>query len=144
MSWVCPMCSSNNESSERACIVCGETRPGIGLSFDIQSQMNNASGSFSSLLNAYKAVNVEEEFDNALDMIKSNPRAGFEKMLECAKRGYPPAQNEVGDCYYYGIGVSQDFSQALLWFEKAAQQDIRRDCSVPHIPLRGRAWRKED
>ena len=60
-------------------MVCGETRPGSGLSFDIQSQANSASGSFSSLLNAYKSVNVEAEFDNALDVIKSNPRAGFEK-----------------------------------------------------------------
>ena len=68
MGWVCPMCSSNNESSERACMVCGETRPGIGLSFDIQSQVNSVNDSFSSLLNAYKSVNVEEEFYNALDI----------------------------------------------------------------------------
>ena len=42
MGWVCPMCSSNNDSKDRTCIVCGELAPESVLKFDIQSQMDSA------------------------------------------------------------------------------------------------------
>lgn len=124
MTWVCPICSTNNEDTQNSCIVCGESRTVKGLGFDIQSQMKDVSSSFDSLLNAYKPFNVEEAFKAAEELIQSNSSDGFAKMFECARRGYPPAENEVGECYYYGIGVAQDFSKAMFWFEKAAQQSF--------------------
>ncbi|MBT6509262.1 MAG: sel1 repeat family protein, partial [Rhodospirillaceae bacterium] len=35
----------------------------------------------------------------------------------------PCDQNNLGDIYYYGDGVEQDFTQAVKWFRLAADQD---------------------
>ena len=32
------------------------------------------------------------------------------------------AQNNLGDCYYYGNGVEQDYAEAVKWYRKAADQ----------------------
>ena len=32
------------------------------------------------------------------------------------------AQNNLGWMYYYGLGVEQDYTEALRWFKKAAEQ----------------------
>jgi len=32
------------------------------------------------------------------------------------------AQNNLGDCYYNGQGVEQDYQQAAIWYRKAAEQ----------------------
>ena len=35
---------------------------------------------------------------------------------------YAGAQNNLGTCYYNGVGVSKDYSEAVKWFRKAAYQ----------------------
>ena len=37
--------------------------------------------------------------------------------------GNPSAQYNIGVCYYKGYGVSQDYTEAILWFSKAAEQN---------------------
>lgn len=32
------------------------------------------------------------------------------------------AQNELGDCYYYGLGVEQNYEEAVKWYRKSAEQ----------------------
>ncbi|HVJ32300.1 MAG TPA: tetratricopeptide repeat protein [Terriglobia bacterium] len=39
-----------------------------------------------------------------------------------AKLGHPVAEWLMGNVYYAGQGVPQDYRQALIWFEKAASQ----------------------
>jgi TPR repeat protein len=39
-----------------------------------------------------------------------------------AEQGLAEAQNELGDCFYYGNGVDEDFGEAVSWFRKAAEQ----------------------
>src|SRR5262245_16154132 len=39
-----------------------------------------------------------------------------------AERGNAQAQNQVGDMYYDGKGVTQDYSEAVKWYRKAADQ----------------------
>lgn len=46
----------------------------------------------------------------------------YEDNIKKANEGDMVAQNEIGKCYSKGIGVSQDFEKALLWFMKAAEQ----------------------
>ncbi len=41
---------------------------------------------------------------------------------KAADQGYAPAQDSIGDLYYYGRGVKQDYAQAAAWFRKAADQ----------------------
>ena len=51
----------------------------------------------------------------------------YEKAVDCyrkaAEQDYDEAQVALGDCYYEGNGVPQDYGQAIDWFRKAAEQD---------------------
>ena len=40
-----------------------------------------------------------------------------------AERGDPSAQASLGDMYHVGLGVAQDYAEALRWYRKAAEQD---------------------
>ena len=43
-------------------------------------------------------------------------------LLEKAKAGDAEAQYQLGEIYYSGDGVRRDYSQAEIWFRKAAEQ----------------------
>lgn len=57
-----------------------------------------------------------------LDTIK-NPQRRLRAVRLAAERNYAAAQCEVGEKYYYGDGVEQDFYEAAKWFRKAAKQE---------------------
>jgi len=44
---------------------------------------------------------------------------GWKKVAE---EGYPDAQVQLGECYYFGEGVPKDMTEAVKWFRKAAEQ----------------------
>ena len=46
----------------------------------------------------------------------------FEMLLKRAEEGDAEAQNELGDCYYYGEKVEENKDQAFIWYKKAAEQ----------------------
>ncbi|MBQ1931964.1 MAG: sel1 repeat family protein, partial [Muribaculaceae bacterium] len=39
-----------------------------------------------------------------------------------AEQGNAWAQNNLGDCYYNGRGVDQNYDEAVKWYRKAAKQ----------------------
>ena len=41
---------------------------------------------------------------------------------KAADRGYTEAQFDLGDCYWKGEGVTQDYTEAAKWYRKAADQ----------------------
>ena len=41
---------------------------------------------------------------------------------KAAKKGDANAQNNLGDCYYFGRGVQQDYAKAVFWYAKSAEQ----------------------
>ena len=45
-----------------------------------------------------------------------------DKYREAAEQGYAAAQYNPGDCYATGQGVEQDYTQAVYWYRKAAEQ----------------------
>lgn len=45
----------------------------------------------------------------------------FRGHLELAKQGYPLAECQVGYFYLKGLGVCQNYKQAVYWTERAAQ-----------------------
>ncbi len=47
----------------------------------------------------------------------------IDKYLHKAADGDVDAQYNLGIIYYHGEGVPKDFEQALIWFQKAAEQD---------------------
>ena len=45
------------------------------------------------------------------------------KLVKMAENGDAKAQCDLGTCYYYGIGVTQDYREAVKWYRKSAEQD---------------------
>ena len=43
---------------------------------------------------------------------------------KAAAKGFAAAMNNLGDLYYYGRGVEQDYRLAAKWFEKSAANDF--------------------
>ncbi len=51
----------------------------------------------------------------------------------------------MGDCYYYGNGVRQSFSNAVFWYQKAvAQGDPAAQCSLGLCLLNGTGIEKDE
>ena len=42
--------------------------------------------------------------------------------LESADSNYDVAQANLGDCYFYGLGVEKDVSKAKGWYQLAASK----------------------
>ena len=48
----------------------------------------------------------------------------FRGTLQAAERGNVKAQNNLGVMYEKGLGVHQDYTQAMKWYRKAAEQGL--------------------
>ena len=51
-----------------------------------------------------------------------NGADGFFFIRKSAKKGYAPAQNNLGSAYAFGKGVEEDKKQAVHWWKLAAEQ----------------------
>ena len=43
-------------------------------------------------------------------------------LRKAAEQGDTEARYDLGECYYYGRSVGQDYAQAVKWYRKAAEQ----------------------
>ena len=50
----------------------------------------------------------------------------IQELRKSAEQGYADAQFTLGECYYYGIGVTKDLAEAVKWFRQAAKQGEQR------------------
>ena len=66
----------------------------------------------------YKAEWIADIYENHL---KDHKKAQ-EWYQKAAELGGDYAQNKVGEYYFHGDGVPQDFAKAIEWFQKAAEQ----------------------
>ena len=41
---------------------------------------------------------------------------------KAAEQGFAEAQYNLGVCYYHGLGVEPDYSEAVKWWRQAAEQ----------------------
>ncbi len=52
----------------------------------------------------------------------ANDKVDLDAVIKEAKKGNINAQYNLGIMYYEGIGVRQNYSEAIKWYEKAAKQ----------------------
>ena len=123
MSWICPICSTNNDNNAKTCIVCDAERPKSALGFDLNAQMLKVSGQLSKM-SAVDKRSPEERYAEAKALFRSNPSEGFSKMLDSARDGIAEAQYLVGYEYYRGKIVDKDYGEAIYWLDGAAKQGI--------------------
>jgi localization factor PodJL len=64
------------------------------------------------------AVDEAPEIDAEIDT------ETVQRFLAAARKGSPEAQYNVGILYAEGLGVTQDYGEALAWFERAAEQGL--------------------
>jgi TPR repeat protein len=46
--------------------------------------------------------------------------------VKAAAQGNADAQNRLGECCYYGIGVKLDYNQAGVFWEQAASRGLKQ------------------
>ena len=63
---------------------------------------------------------IEDEYRKQLD--NKEFWAKFDEMSFSAQTGDAEAQNSLGELYYYGDEIEQDFDSAVYWFKEAAKQ----------------------
>ena len=54
--------------------------------------------------------------------VGARERRLFSSTIKSARIGLPEAQYQVGLMYANGVGVEQDFTQALHWLRQAAER----------------------
>ena len=60
----------------------------------------------------YKGEETEQDFETAVIWFTKSAKEGFAEGL-----------NNLGDCYWYGIGVEQDDAKARECYKEAAEQN---------------------
>ncbi|MDG6406094.1 tetratricopeptide repeat protein [Glaesserella parasuis] len=81
--------------------------------------------SFAIAGNVY-AETAAEKFNRVDQYIKQqNYQAAFPIFKELAEQGNAKAQYNLGLMYDRGLGVNQDYHQAVKWFQKAAEHDVK-------------------
>ena len=66
---------------------------------------------------------VVKNLEKALELFKK-AATPYPDTASPFKNGYAPAQHNLAITYANGIGVKQDFKEALKWFQKAAEQGV--------------------
>ena len=72
----------------------------------------------------------KELFAEAVEMTKQGLQyyndndysKAFELFKKAVEQDNASAQNNLGNCYYYGHGVAQDYEKAVSWYSKAMKQ----------------------
>lgn len=73
---------------------------------------------------AYDNLKTKLGFDQrASNEVVEALKANTYRHARAAQKGDAKAQEEIGDIYYDGMGVKQDYAEAAKWFYKAAVQN---------------------
>lgn len=49
-------------------------------------------------------------------------QANIEELTKLAEQGDVTARNQLGNCYFQGIGVRKNYDESLKWYLKSAEQ----------------------
>ena len=76
--------------------------------------------------------------------VESSPPPIPESLLQAAEQGEMEAQYQIGQMFYYGQGVAQDYNAAEKWFRRAAEQGhLNAQNSYAFIYAEGRGFSKD-
>lgn len=67
-------------------------------------------------------LNLEANKGDTEAQVKLEKIALMRELKLAANNGEVWAQNNLGNCFYYGAGVEQDYQKAVKWYRKAAEQ----------------------
>ncbi len=61
---------------------------------------------------------------SAAQQNKREPSAAMGTLIKAAEQGDAKSQYELGMMYDHGMGVTQDYAEAVKWYRKAAEQGL--------------------
>ncbi|MBQ2885265.1 MAG: sel1 repeat family protein [Alphaproteobacteria bacterium] len=61
-------------------------------------------------------------YEKGLDDIAIDKEEAVKWYQRAAEQGFPEALDNLGNCFYQGIGVSLNYKEAVKWYTKAAEQ----------------------
>ncbi|SUD92232.1 tetratricopeptide repeat protein [Psychrobacter phenylpyruvicus] len=66
---------------------------------------------------------IDKHKDSEISTIIKDKNISVKRLINLAEQGNSEAQLNLGLMYYRGDRIGQDYTQALKWFEKAANQE---------------------
>jgi hypothetical protein len=86
-----------------------------------------------------EGIKMDSDYQDAIDAFKRDDyETSFKILLPLAEQGDPEAQLFLGELYYLGKGVEQDYDEAAGWYRIAAEQGIANaQCNVGQMLLEG-------
>lgn len=103
---ICSKCGAENPINGHFCQNCGAMLP-----------WNNIYKTDSNVITPQEMYNR-----GASCYTKKKYSEAVECFRKAAEQGHAAAQNDLGDCYYYGKGVHEDYTEAVKWYWLAAKQ----------------------
>jgi TPR repeat protein/predicted secreted protein len=89
------------------------------------------------------SINVDEPIVE--ELVVDSTSSKIERLRPLAIQGNQEAQYDLGVLYYSGNGVKQDYSQAALWYRRAAQQgNADAQYSLGNMFLMGEGLTQDD
>ena len=92
--------------------------PLVGAGYFLRKVFGGVSGTEND--NEHKIEDNEHKIKQ--DKVPQDFTQAFKAYQKAAQQGNSRAQNVLGFCYAYGVGVIKDVVEAKKWFQKAAQQ----------------------
>ena len=116
---------------------------------DVNLTLKNTATSNTS---AAKANTTQKQGDPELEKIFQKGKVAYDNKnyaeavkwyRKAAEQGHAEAQNNLGECYYYGNGVEKNYKEAAKWYRKAAEQgDAYAQCNLGYCYEYGRGVEK--
>ena len=95
---------------------------------NVVKKISRASAYFFIILSlTHVSLSFGDAFQAGVSAIKrGHYSTAMRAWIPLAERGIPQAQNNVGHLYEEGYGVSQNYTEAMNWYKKAANQGLQR------------------
>lgn len=79
-----------------------------------------------------------------INQTRGNMGSAIHFFKASADKGYDMAQFSLGEVYYYGKGVDQDYSEALSWYMLAADQgNVAAQLAIGAMHAKGRGTKQD-
>ena len=89
----------------------------------VKEEQTEISGTLNTASSESNSLRASDMYNKGLEAYKKKDYTEAVKWYrKAAEQGYANAQNNLGNCYYYGRGVTQDYYEAVKWYRKAAEQ----------------------
>ena len=82
----------------------------------IPANANSYTSTYNRMMNSFVNAKLNEYSST------ENFEESFKWLQKAAENGSPEIQKTIGDCYYYGRGVTPSFPDAVEWYSKSADQ----------------------